>query len=193
MDEGGPIEPGPGESAAGSQVPSRRESTGAARAGSCPRCESALTRDARFCPGCKTFLEAPDVGRLASPRRRLAASILDSMFEGGGLIGALLGPVAARSGLAAGVLGLISAGYWVLTLFLWSRGTTPAKRMLEMSVITEQGDPPGFWRMALRETIGKAISYAVLGLGVLTIPFDRNHQGWHDKMFDTFVVVDEGP
>jgi uncharacterized RDD family membrane protein YckC len=133
------------------------------------------------------------VGRLASPKRRLAASILDSMFEGGGLIGALLSPVAARSGVAAGLLGLISTAYWVLTLFLWSRGTTPAKRMLEMSVITEQGDPPGFWRMALRETIGKAISCAVFGLGVLTIPFDRNHQGWHDKMAGTFVVVDEGP
>jgi uncharacterized RDD family membrane protein YckC len=60
-----------------------------------------------------------------------------------------------------------------------------------MEVITEDGDPPGFVRMALRETIGKWISTISLGLGLLAIPFDRNHQGWHDKLFHTFVIHDD--
>jgi uncharacterized RDD family membrane protein YckC len=131
------------------------------------------------------------VGRLATPKRRLAAAMLDSMFQDGGLIGSILGPLVLRSTAAHGVVVVLSAAYWVLTLHLWSKGTTPAKRALGMEVITEDGDPPGFVRMALRETIGKWISTISLGLGLLAIPFDRNHQGWHDKLFHTFVIHDD--
>jgi uncharacterized RDD family membrane protein YckC len=119
------------------------------------------------------------------------ASFLDSAFQDGGLIGSILGPVLVGSGAAHGVVAVLSTVYWVLTLHLWSKGTTPAKRALDMEVIREDGEPAGFWRMAFRETIGKAISWGVLALGILAVPLDRNHQGWHDRMAATFVVFDD--
>ncbi|MGD8278564.1 MAG: RDD family protein [Gemmatimonadota bacterium] len=144
-----------------------------------------------FCRSCRSFLEAPDVGKLARPRRRLLAAFLDSVFQDGGSIGSILGPLLIGSGAAHAVVAVLSTTYWILTLYLWTKGTTPAKRALDMDVIREDGEPAGFFRMAFRETIGKVISWMVLGLGILSVPIDRNHQGWHDKMAGTFVVHDE--
>lgn len=35
---------------------------------------------------------------------------------------------------------------------------------------------------------GAIISFAVILLGVIWVAFDRNKQGWHDKMARTVVV-----
>lgn len=42
--------------------------------------------------------------------------------------------------------------------------------------------------MLIREWIGKAISGLLLSLGFLWILFDRDKQGWHDKLMSTYVV-----
>jgi uncharacterized RDD family membrane protein YckC len=165
--------------------------SGSLPAGWCSRCGASHGRGALFCPSCRVYLEAPDVGKLASPKRRLAASILDSVFQDGGLIGSVLGPLLIGTGAAHGIVALLSMVYWGLTLYLWSKGTTPAKRALDMEVVREDGEPAGFLRMAFRETIGKAISWGVLGLGILSVAVDRDHQGWHDKMVGTYVVKDD--
>lgn len=157
----------------------------------CGRCRRAPSAVAHFCESCGAFLEAPDVGTLATARRRLGAAFLDSAFQGGGPLVSLLPLLAPRSPAVMGLVGLISTGYWLFSAYLWSKGTTPAKRALEMRVVTADGEPAGFVRMALRETVGKGISTAVLGLGLLAIPSDRERQGWHDKIFGTFVVRED--
>jgi len=168
-----------------------RSSRGYAASLECPRCATPHARGAVFCPSCRSYLEAPDVGKLATPKRRLLAAFLDSTFRDGGLIGSFFGPLLIGSGRTQAIVRVLSTAYWGLTLYLWTKGTTPAKRALDMDVIREDGEPAGFLRMAFRETIGKAISLAVLGLGYLSVLLDRNHQGWHDKMAGTFVVLDE--
>jgi uncharacterized RDD family membrane protein YckC len=42
--------------------------------------------------------------------------------------------------------------------------------------------------MLVREIVGKTISGAVFLLGYLWILFDRERQGWHDKLANTYVV-----
>ena len=42
--------------------------------------------------------------------------------------------------------------------------------------------------MALRETVGKLVSALILLLGFLWILWDKDRQGWHDKIAGTLVV-----
>jgi uncharacterized RDD family membrane protein YckC len=144
-----------------------------------------------FCPACETFIVDPYVGRLASTGRRLAAAVLDSVFRDGGIFGAAVWTNIVPPGVATAIVGILSTMYGIASLYLWTKGTTPAKRLLGMRAITSDGEPAGFFRMAFRETIGKMISLAVFGMGYLTIPFDRERQGWHDKMAGTWIIHDD--
>jgi uncharacterized RDD family membrane protein YckC/ribosomal protein L40E len=157
----------------------------------CHECESTAPAGAHFCRSCQSYLASPWVGRLASPRRRLVAAMLDGVFKDGGLLGMATGTLIFAPGVVGRIIGVMGALYGLAALYLWSKGTTPAKKLLGMKVITEDGEPAGFWRMAIRETVGKGISTAVIGLGLVAIPFDKERQGWHDHMFDTWVVLDD--
>jgi len=161
------------------------------RPGFCPDCDAAVAADARFCPSCHVFLPDRWVGRLASSKRRLVAAVLDGVFKDGGLFGLALWNAILPPGLAVTVVRIMSLLYGASALVFWTRGTTPAKRLLDMTVITEDGEPAGFFRMAFRETIGKWISTIVFGLGLLAIPTDKEKRGWHDRMFGTWVVHDD--
>ena len=90
-----------------------------------------------------------------------------------------------------GLLSLVlTLGYVAYTFVLWTKGQTPGKRMLGIQVVkTETLLPVGFWRMALREFIGKWISGAICYLGFIWALIDGNKQGWHDKIAGTLVVT----
>lgn len=66
---------------------------------------------------------------------------------------------------------------------------TLGKMALGIKVVDEQGN-----RMTLPQSFGrnfsKILSYGVLTLGFIWIFFDRQKQGWHDKISKTFVVSD---
>ena len=93
----------------------------------------------------------------------------------------------AGIGAIIGLLLLLAYIIWALVLF--ARGTTPGKKVLGMRVINEDGTPAGFMTMLLREWIGKWISGLILSLGFLWILFDKDNQGWHDKLMSTYVVT----
>lgn len=79
--------------------------------------------------------------------------------------------------------------YTALMLAMWSRGLTPGKYWLGVQVIHRPtGLPVSFWRMALREFIGKWVSAIVCYLGFIWPLFDANRQGFHDKVAGTLVV-----
>jgi uncharacterized RDD family membrane protein YckC len=96
----------------------------------------------------------------------------------------------SEAGLGFGVLlGFAMAiGYGIWALKLFASGTTPGKNLLGMHVMTVNGQRAGFFTMLVREWVGKWISGLILSLGFFWILFDRDNQGWHDKLVSTFVV-----
>ena len=79
--------------------------------------------------------------------------------------------------------------YSALVLAMWAYGLTPGKWMLGIRVVNrESGLPAGFWRMALREVIGKLVASILCYLGFIWALVDANRQGWHDKIAKTLVI-----
>lgn len=154
----------------------------------CPECDALAPPEARYCRACRCNLADPFAGRLATAKRRLGAAFLDSAVRDGGMFGPVLWPAI---GGGTTMVTVLSAAYWAYSVYLWTRGTTPAKRFLSMTVVTEDGRPAGFLRMAFRETIGKWISTAAFGLGLLAIPRHAEKRGWHDRMAETWVIVED--
>ena len=81
---------------------------------------------------------------------------------------------------------VISFGYYILLTAAF--GAPPGKMALGMRVVDESGQKAGFFKVLIRETIGKIVSAIVLFLGYIWILFDGKRQGWHDKIGGTFVV-----
>lgn len=162
----------------------------------CPKCDAEVPAGTRWCGICHTNIIDSEIGRLASPGKRLGAHILDLIIP---MVAAILiffvsgvGALAIgneEGGASMAVLGfLMLVAYIVWALVLFGRGTTPGKKLLGMRVIREDGSTPGFLIMLVREWIGKAISGMILSLGYLWILFDQDNQGWHDKLVSTYVV-----
>lgn len=131
---------------------------------------------------------------------RFFAVIIDSMIVGAiqfGLsflmvltIGSVGGnnpeATAAMSGLASLVSLLLGTAYYVF--FTGYGGQTPGKMAMSVKVIRTDGEEIGFGRALLREVPGKFISGILLGIGYLMVAFDRQKQGLHDKIADTYVI-----
>ena len=160
----------------------------------CPRCKYQVAAGRRWCTICRTNVVDGEIGRLASPGRRLTAFCLD-----------LLAPVAAvgdRSSWSSaavpagsgetflGLALLLAFCIWSLVLFM--RGTTPGKKILGLRVVREDGSNANFFTMLLREWIGKWILGACLFLGFVWVLIDGDNQGWHDKLASTYVVQRHG-
>ncbi len=78
-------------------------------------------------------------------------------------------------------------GYFVL--FTGIKGQTPGKWVAGIIVVDRDGRTPGAGVAIPREMVGKFISTAALGFGLIWLVFDGKHQGWHDKIAGTFVVT----
>jgi uncharacterized RDD family membrane protein YckC len=123
--------------------------------------------------------------KLASPVRRLGGFVIDVAIP---LFAILLvfGATGIRRGPLLGLLLLIL--YLSVAFVLYCTGTTPGKRVFALRVIKESGGECHLGSMLVREIVGKTISGAVFLLGYLWILFDRERQGWHDKLANTYVV-----
>jgi len=67
-------------------------------------------------------------------------------------------------------------------------GATVGKLVMSLRVIDPAGNPPGFVRGGLRDSIGKWFSQSVCGLGCLWMLGDAERRTWHDMLFRTRVV-----
>jgi len=74
--------------------------------------------------------------------------------------------------------------YW---LVMTATGETLGKRGCSVTVVNRQGGPPGLKRAALRELL-KLLLLFTLGMGLLWIIWDKQKQGWHDKIAGTYVI-----
>jgi len=91
--------------------------------------------------------------------------------------------IALVSWLSGVVLG---AAYRIF--FLGYCGQTPGKMAVRVKVVRTDGEDIGYGRAALREILGKFLSKIIFGIGYLMVAFDRQKQGLHDKIADTYVI-----
>lgn len=162
----------------------------------CPSCNAQVAAGTRWCGVCHTNVLNPKIGRLASPAKRLGAHFLDLIVPlvalflifvvAGGVVAATGTEEGASLGLFFGIL--LFGAYIIWALLLFTRGMTPGKKLLGMRVIREDGRNARFFTMLIREWVGKLISGLIFGLGFLWILFDRDNQGWHDKLMSTYVI-----
>ena len=158
---------------------------------SCPSCNTEVSPGTRWCLICHTNLVHRETGRLASPGKRLGACVLDILVPLAFFIVVLVGVAVVGEEsieLAANLVVVLFLGYVIWTIVLFVRGTTPGKKLLGMRVVKEDGQDATFFTMLIREWIGKLISGLIFSLGFLWILFDRDNQGWHDKLLGTYVV-----
>jgi uncharacterized RDD family membrane protein YckC len=105
----------------------------------------------------------------------IVAAILNAVLFGGDV---------ARLGGLNSLLGLL---YYV---YMWSAaggGQTLGMRFFNVRVIKTDGTSLDYVGAFLRY-IGLIVSFAVVLLGVIWVIFDRDKQGWHDKIAGTYVV-----
>ncbi|MGH7592644.1 MAG: RDD family protein [Gemmatimonadales bacterium] len=155
---------------------------------SCPSCQAEVPVGQRWCSICHGNVFRPELGRLASPARRLAAWFMDFFIPLVVLIMMIGGSVAAGN---FGLFLIAFLGYVIWAFILFSRGMTPGKKLMGIQVVKEDGGPANFVTMLIRETFGKWISGLVFGLGWIWILIDKDRQGWHDKLVSTFVMKRE--
>ncbi|HKC28549.1 MAG TPA: RDD family protein [Jatrophihabitans sp.] len=93
------------------------------------------------------------------------------------------------------VIVTLGIGYVIWGLVLWSKGTSPALRVLGMKCyVISEGRPPGFWRMALRDVVGGIVE-GLLGVITQLISFimfltSNKRQSLHDVIGGTTVLYD---
>jgi uncharacterized RDD family membrane protein YckC len=68
-------------------------------------------------------------------------------------------------------------------------GQTVGKRLVGIRIVRENGQPAGFASVLLRHGVGYALSALGAFLGFLWVIWDSKHQGWHDKIARTIVVL----
>ena len=161
----------------------------------CKICGQDNPPEARFCGNCGatlvTAVEPPSSAAATAVAveymgfwRRFGAAIIDGIitwFISLVLTGFTYGP--APVGASGIVLPLLY--YW---LFTGLKGQTPGKMVLGIKVVNSRGERPGLGVAAMREVLGKLISAIALCLGFLWIAWDKEKQGWHDKIAGTHVV-----
>jgi uncharacterized RDD family membrane protein YckC len=73
------------------------------------------------------------------------------------------------------------------TYFHGATGQTPGKMICKLKVVNLNGEPIGFpW--AFLRWVGYIISSFVFCLGFLWVVWDKNKQGWHDKIAKSYVI-----
>ncbi len=171
----------------------------------CKVCTQDNPPEARFCGNCGAAL-APTVERPlpVSPEPLLApavaveymgfwirfgAAIIDTIIVWlfYGVLSSLAYILPVVSWFPVSVISLVGPllYYW---LFTGLKGQTPGKIAVGIKVVNAQGNRPGLASAALREILGKLVSAIVFYLGFLWIVWDRQKQGWHDKIAITYVV-----
>ena len=124
----------------------------------------------------------------AGPLRRFYAFAIDI-----GILLMIVFMVAPVSGgrvfsAQAGIIDVfIFLAYFIIPTGLFGR--TLGKWVAGISVVDNEGNKPGVAVAIPREVVGRFVSTITFGIGIIWVIFDEKHQGWHDKMAGTYVVV----
>jgi len=74
------------------------------------------------------------------------------------------------------------------TYFHGSTGRTPGKTLLGLQVVSADGISISYGIAFLR-SVGYLVSSLVFCLGYIWVAFDKQKQGWHDKIAGTVVII----
>jgi uncharacterized RDD family membrane protein YckC len=165
--DAGPAEPGPvSQTLAAAAPPGEAFPT----AGAAP---------AATAPGVPPVFSAPVPEATAFPKagfwERMGAGFLDLMLVG--ILAAMVG---------GPPLGFLVALAYFAGMWTW-KGTTIGGIVLGLKVVRMDGKPVTF-AVGLVRALGGAFSMMVFFLGILWIAWDREKQGWHDKLAGTVVL-----
>jgi uncharacterized RDD family membrane protein YckC len=141
-------------------------------------------------------------GHYAGPVTRLVAYVIDTAIAGGaftivtGALGSALGSIdIALGGLQRGnvLFGVVLVAWFFA--YWWAStavaGRTPGMALVGLRIVTRSGEPIT-GRHALLRVLTLPLSFAVFGLGLLGIVFDRERRGLHDVAAGSTVVYDWG-
>ena len=159
-------------------------------------------RDETAIPGRAAYVAA--AGPADQPKAgfwiRFVAYLIDSLILGavqfgiglalgfaGGAMSGFGGDDSFAMGMVTWLCGMV-IGITYAVFFTGYNGQTPGKMAMRIQVIRTDGTPMSYMRAFLREVVGKFASALILGIGYLMVGFDRNKQGLHDKIADTFVI-----
>ncbi|HQF89775.1 MAG TPA: RDD family protein [Methanofastidiosum sp.] len=179
----------------------------------CGKCGKDNPVGAKFCENCGATLDATPVkqqtpyatGNWLSHEHagflpRLVAWIIDTIILGivGRIVAIPFGTsysygydMGYNTGFNLGSIGTILTaivGLAYIMYFEGGKGATPGKMVMKLKVIGTDGRMPIGYGTAFIRWIGKIISTVVILLGYIWILFDKEKQGWHDKIANTFVV-----
>jgi len=138
-----------------------------------------ITSQAATAQAIPPVFDTPMPEAIAFPKagfwERMGAGFLDLVLVG--VVGAMVGgpPLAFLVWLA------YFAGMWT-----W-KGTTVGGIVLGLKVVRMDGKPVTL-AVGLVRALGGAFSIMVIFLGILWIAWDREKQGWHDKLAGTVVL-----
>lgn len=153
----------------------------------CPGCSQPVQSGHTFCGHCGRPLTPPSVPvgpkityspdelRLAGPGRRLSGFLLELLL----------------------VVVTFGIGWLIWSVFVYQRSQTPAKQILRMYVLQEDGTRAGGWYTLLREWVIKGatnliIASMTLGIGQVVgaawCIWDDRHQTVWDKVGATYIA-----
>lgn len=115
---------------------------------------------------------------------RLAALVIDNTVVAGSLSLIFILLFGIQTNLLASI-----ASYVIFVFFVTRFGATPGKMFLGLKIVSSTGSNPSVLAAILREIVGKLLSGLAFGLGYFWVMFDKEKQGWHDKIAGTHVVV----
>ncbi len=146
----------------------------------CTKCGAEVEDGNKFCTKCGFELEGSDVDEKVGFWTRFWAYIIDI------IILQIIGFFLASIGSSGFLLNLIiGASYF--TYFFGTTGQTPGKNIMNIKVVSTDGSPMTFSKGFTR-WIGYYVSTITLGLGFLWIIWDKDKQGFEDKIAKTYVV-----
>ena len=123
-------------------------------------------------------------GEAAGFGERLVAYIIDAVALGfvSTVLFVIMGgaPASRLLGFAFGLLYTI--GFWS------AGGATPGKMLMKLQIVRADGGGEIDVGTALLRYLGYFISGIALGLGFLSIIWDAEKRGWHDKIAGTRVI-----
>ena len=113
--------------------------------------------------------------------RRFVSYLIDAIILV--IVGAVLGLTGEIVGSVMSTA--ISVAYFT---YLFGRGQTLGMMGMKIKLVRTDGTYPIGYTRGLLRWVGMIISTLMIYIGYLWIVIDKDNQGWHDKIADTYVV-----
>jgi uncharacterized RDD family membrane protein YckC len=125
------------------------------------------------------------VGEKAGAGQRFLAFVIDAVILG--VVNQILTSLSGQDPTTSTGLSTLVGIVYVIGFWQAWNGQTPGKRVMGIRIVKADGSAFGLVPAILRY-VGYFVSGIVLLLGYIWILFDKDKQGWHDKIAGTYVV-----